>query len=159
MPPNVSHLRFWVPWSPRTHDSYSTVTYIAVWKSSLELISWVLCFFVLLTQILMGDSNQSLSLMDRLRIYISSYWNRIDCLCLFLILVGAPLTNIGDVKPLANSLGITTDILHDIGRALLIISLLLYFVRLLYVFCIHKTFGPKIVMMGRMVQFCPILYD
>ena len=117
------------------------------WNQFLECLR-----FYGLTQILMGDSNQSLSLMDRLRIYISSYWNRLDCLCLFLILVGAPLTNIVDMRPFANSLGITRFILHDIGRALLIISLLLYFVRLLYVFCIHKTFGPKIVMMGRMVQ-------
>lgn len=156
----ISHL--WleghVPFVSLTHyGRYATATCILDCKSSLEPIFSVM-LVVLLSQILMGESNQSLSLMARLRIYISSYWNRLDFLCLLLILVGAPLSNMPSrndyVGPLIDLLDITVTTLNEIGRALLIISLLLYFVRLLYAFCIHKTFGPKIVMMGRMVQFC-----
>lgn len=108
--------------------------------------------------------NAGQPLLVRLRIYISSYWNRLDCTCLLFVLVGGPLSNtVPSEEDLManktadqelNSVETTAAIFHETGRVLLIIALLLYFVRLLYVFCIHKIFGPKIVMVGRMVQRC-----
>lgn len=115
-------------------------------------------------QILMENANQTL--LVRLRIYISSYWNRLDCTCLILFLVGDPLANlltisrddVNKLGPTATTAARTEAIFREVGRVLLILSLLLYFVRLLYVFCIHKLFGPKIVMVGRMVLCCASLF-
>lgn len=118
---------------------------------------------LILTQILLENPNQLL--LVRLRVYISSYWNRLDVICLILFFVGFPLANLNtsledlfkskDFKPEDE----TIAFFQEIGRVQLIFSLLLYFVRLLQVFCIHKLFGPKIVMVGRMVQSCFLLYS
>ena len=110
--------------------------------------------------------NVNQSLLVRLRIYISSYWNRLDCTCLILFLAGHPLIvelsisreELDKQGTSATAADRTAAIFREVGRVLLILALLLYFVRLLYVFCIHKLFGPKIVMVGRMVLLTVLLY-
>lgn len=48
--------------------------------------------------------------------------------------------------------------MHETGRTLIIFSLMLYFIRLLDIFTLHRVSGPKLVMIGRMVKDVMVIW-
>ena len=52
----------------------------------------------------------------------------------------------------------TGDLFRQIGRTLIVFSLLLYYIRLLDIFTVHQVFGPKLIMIGRMIKDVMIIW-
>ena len=100
-----------------------------------------------------------IGLKESLHEYVKSVWNQLDLLSLFLFWTGLPLFSIDpDVKVShqhqeeGNEPHGPLLYLHETGRIFLVLSLLLYIIRLLNIFTVHKLFGPKLIMLGKMVQ-------
>ncbi len=97
----------------------------------------------------MEESEEATLLADvlsRLRAYLSSLWNQLDILCILLFALGMPVC-----------IWSQNSTLLEVGHTLLVFSLLLYFIRLLNTLTVHKVFGPKLFMIGRMV--CCFMFD
>ena len=50
------------------------------------------------------------------------------------------------------------DEISELGRALIVFSVMFYFIRLLNIFTVHKVFGPKLVMIGRMIKDVMVIW-
>ena len=81
------------------------------------------------------------SIKDKVRMYLSSFWNVLDGLCIVLFSIGLPI-----------SIWHSNQLVSEYGRAMVVFCLLLYYVRLLNMFAVNKVFGPKLIMIGRMLM-------
>ncbi|XP_037674925.1 LOW QUALITY PROTEIN: transient receptor potential cation channel subfamily M member 4 [Choloepus didactylus] len=82
----------------------------------------------------------------RLHLYLSDTWNQCDLVALtcFLLGVGCRLT----------------PGLYDLGRTVLCSTFMVFTLRLIHIFAIHKQLGPKIVIVNKMMKdvfFFPLL--
>ncbi|XP_038076672.1 transient receptor potential cation channel subfamily M member-like 2 isoform X3 [Patiria miniata] len=103
--------------------------------AEIVLYVWVATLaFEELRQIAQEESN---SWRIRFVSWLSEYWNIVDLAALILFGVGVALR--------FNSATL------DIARIILALDLLIYFVRLLQIFSIHKNLGPKLIMIQRMM--------
>ena len=84
---------------------------------------------------------------EKIRQYISSFWNVLDGLCIGLFSIGLPI-----------SLLHSNQLVSEYGRAIVIFSLLLYYVQILHMFAVHKVFGPKLIMIGRMLMDVVVIF-
>ncbi|KAL3314908.1 Transient receptor putative cation channel subfamily M member 2 [Cichlidogyrus casuarinus] len=90
------------------------------------------------------------------RTYISDGWNKLDCTALFLFIIGFCLrvTKLIRMDPHeleAEAYHIVNDVMLDISRICLAISLFTFYIRLMYTFSFHIALGPKLIMIGKMV--------
>lgn len=98
-----------------------------------------------------------MGLKESLQDYVRSVWNQLDLLCLLLFCTGLPMFSIDldfahyhENEDYAKTHAFAA-FLHEVGRVFLVFSLLLYIIRLLNIFTVHKLFGPKLIMLGKMV--------
>ncbi|XP_060577769.1 transient receptor potential cation channel subfamily M member-like 2 isoform X4 [Ruditapes philippinarum] len=80
------------------------------------------------------------SLAAKLQSYITDTWNIVDIITIVLFIIGMVL------RFLPHS---TT---FEAARVFLALNFVSFFLRLLHIFSVHKELGPKLVMIGRMVQ-------
>ena len=92
---------------------------------------------------MLGGIDQ-VGLYESVRQYLRSIWNLLDMICLTLVIVGLPLFNMNEI--------FESVWLYETGRVCMIFSLLVYIIRLLNFFTVHKEIGPKLLMLGRMVH-------
>ena len=98
----------------------------------------------LCTSVQMLGGIDQVGLYESVRQYLRSIWNLLDMICLILVIVGLPLFNMNEIFKSAW--------LYETGRVCMIFSLLVYIIRLLNIFTVHKEIGPKLLMLGRMVH-------
>ncbi|XP_053372803.1 transient receptor potential cation channel subfamily M member-like 2 [Mercenaria mercenaria] len=80
------------------------------------------------------------SLAAKLQSYITDTWNIVDIITIGLFIVGMILRFL----PGADT--------FEAARVFLALNFVSFFLRLLHIFSVHKELGPKLVMIGRMVQ-------
>ncbi|XP_035997628.1 transient receptor potential cation channel subfamily M member 4 [Fundulus heteroclitus] len=72
------------------------------------------------------------------RVYIQDVWNRFDLLAITLFILG--------------TIGRLFSWTHELGRDILCVSFMVFTLRLIHIFAIHKELGPKIIIVGKMVK-------
>ncbi|XP_033625076.1 transient receptor potential cation channel subfamily M member-like 2 isoform X2 [Asterias rubens] len=101
----------------------------------IALYVWVISLFLEeLRQVAQGESN---SWRIRFMYWISEYWNIVDLSTLVVFSIGV-------------SLRFNQETL-DAARIILAIDLVIFYVRVLQIFSIHKNLGPKLIMIQRMM--------
>ncbi|XP_014832971.1 PREDICTED: transient receptor potential cation channel subfamily M member 4-like [Poecilia mexicana] len=80
----------------------------------------------------------SLFLLQRMKKYIQDHWNKCDLTAILLFL----LALICRMFPWS----------FNVGRAVMAIDYMIFTLRLIHIFAIHKQLGPKIIILGKMVK-------
>lgn len=80
----------------------------------------------------------AVSLRQRLRVYIQDVWNKCDLTAIALFIIGL----ICRMFPLT----------YGFGRDVLCIDYMVFTLRLIHIFAIHKQLGPKIIIVGKMMK-------
>ncbi|CAL1599365.1 unnamed protein product [Knipowitschia caucasica] len=77
-------------------------------------------------------------LTQRLRVYIQDVWNKCDLTAITLFIIGL----ICRMFPLT----------YGFGRDVLCINYMVFTLRLIHIFAVHKQLGPKIIIVGKMMK-------
>uniref|UniRef100_A0A3B3ZPQ7 Uncharacterized protein n=1 Tax=Periophthalmus magnuspinnatus TaxID=409849 RepID=A0A3B3ZPQ7_9GOBI len=80
----------------------------------------------------------AISLRQRLRVYIQDVWNKCDLTAITLFIIGL----ICRMFPLT----------YGFGRDVLCINYMVFTLRLIHIFAVHKQLGPKIIIVGKMMK-------
>ncbi|XP_037546803.1 transient receptor potential cation channel subfamily M member 5 [Nematolebias whitei] len=75
---------------------------------------------------------------QRFRIYIQNVWNKFDLIAITLFIIGL-ISRMFKVS-------------YEFGRDVLCVDYMVFTLRLLHIFAIHKQLGPKIIIVGKMVK-------
>ncbi|XP_072311821.1 transient receptor potential cation channel subfamily M member 4-like [Eucyclogobius newberryi] len=104
--------------------------------SEYVLYFWV--FTIVCEEIRQTFFQGSASLRQRLRVYIQDVWNKCDLTAITLFIIGL----ICRMFPLT----------FGFGRDVLCINYMVFTLRLIHIFAIHKQLGPKIIIVGKMMK-------
>ncbi|KAL2077964.1 hypothetical protein ACEWY4_025649 [Coilia grayii] len=80
----------------------------------------------------------SMTLHQRLRLYGQDVWNRCDLIAIALFLIGLCCRMFKKT--------------YELGRGTLCIDFMVFTIRLIHIFAIHKQLGPKIIIVGKMMK-------
>ncbi|MEQ2273999.1 hypothetical protein XENORESO_012281, partial [Xenotaenia resolanae] len=75
---------------------------------------------------------------QKLRVYIQDVWNKVDLLAIALFVLGLVS------RMFSKS--------YEFGRQVLCVGFMVFTLRLIHIFAIHKQLGPKIIIVGKMVK-------
>ncbi|XP_041634525.1 transient receptor potential cation channel subfamily M member 4-like [Cheilinus undulatus] len=104
--------------------------------SEYVLYFWVFTFMCEeIRQLFLEDRK---SMIQRLQIYIMDDWNKVDLTAIFLFLLALCCRMFSPS--------------YKVGRAMMALDFVVFTVRLLHIFSIHRVLGPKIVMVRRMMK-------
>ncbi|XP_020496309.2 transient receptor potential cation channel subfamily M member 4 [Labrus bergylta] len=78
------------------------------------------------------------TLRQRIRVYIQDVWNKCDLIAVTLFIIGLICRMF--------------DWSYGFGRDVLCVDFMVFTIRLLHIFAIHKELGPKIIIVGKMVK-------
>ncbi|XP_065133327.1 transient receptor potential cation channel subfamily M member 4a isoform X2 [Paramisgurnus dabryanus] len=78
------------------------------------------------------------TILQRMKLYIQDIWNKCDLTAILLFLLGL----ICRMFPLS----------YDFGRSVLCLDYMVFTLRLIHIFAVHKQLGPKIIIVGKMVK-------
>ncbi|KAJ0060250.1 hypothetical protein NL108_004105, partial [Boleophthalmus pectinirostris] len=105
-------------------------------KTEYLLYFWV--FTIVCEEIRETFFQGAVSLRQRLRVYIQDVWNKCDLTAIALFIIGL----ICRMFPLS----------YGFGRDVLCIDYMVFTLRLIHIFAIHKQLGPKIIIVGKMMK-------
>ncbi|XP_058518641.1 transient receptor potential cation channel subfamily M member 5 isoform X6 [Ochotona princeps] len=101
------------------------------------LYFWV--FTLVLEEIRQGFfTDEDMPLVDKFSLYVEDNWNKCDMVAIFLFVVGVTCR----VLPA----------LFEAGRTVLAMDFMVFTLRLIHIFAIHKQLGPKIIIVERMMK-------
>ncbi|KAK7919675.1 hypothetical protein WMY93_010959 [Mugilogobius chulae] len=80
----------------------------------------------------------AISLRQRLRVYIQDVWNKCDLTAITLFIIGLIFRMFEKT--------------YAFGREVLCIDYMVFTLRLIHIFAIHKQLGPKIIIVGKMMK-------
>ncbi|XP_023205278.1 transient receptor potential cation channel subfamily M member 4-like [Xiphophorus maculatus] len=106
--------------------------------STLELVLYFWVFTLVCEEIRQTSLGGSLFLLQRMKKYIQDDWNKCDLTAILLFL----LALICRMFPWS----------FNLGRAVMAIDYMVFTLRLIHIFAIHKQLGPKIIILGKMVK-------
>ncbi|WAR05192.1 TRPM2-like protein [Mya arenaria] len=123
----------------------SLYTYILIFnfepQVSLEEIVLIIWVFAITTEeVRQMVTNSSTTLATKLQSYITDTWNVVDTLTIVLFIIGVILRFL----PYEST--------FEAARVFLALNFVTFFLRLLHIFSVHKELGPKLVMIGKMIQ-------
>ncbi|XP_033062554.1 transient receptor potential cation channel subfamily M member 5 isoform X2 [Trachypithecus francoisi] len=103
----------------------------------VTLYFWV--FTLVLEEIRQGFfTDEDTHLLKRFTLYVGDNWNKCDMVAIFLFIVGVTCR----MLPLA----------FEAGRTVLAMDFMVFTLRLIHIFAIHKQLGPKIIVVERMMK-------
>ncbi|VFV41768.1 transient receptor potential cation [Lynx pardinus] len=103
----------------------------------VTLYFWV--FTLVLEEIRQGFfTDEDASLVKKLTLYVEDHWNKCDMVAIFLFVVGVTCRMLPSV--------------FEAGRAVLAVDFMVFTLRLIHIFAIHKQLGPKIIIVERMMK-------
>ncbi|KAM4717799.1 transient receptor potential cation channel subfamily M member 4a isoform 2-T2 [Anableps anableps] len=106
--------------------------------SSLEFVLYFWVFTLVCEEIRQTFFGGSLFLLQRMKKYIQDHWNKCDLTAILLFL----LALVCRMFPWS----------FNVGRAVMAIDYMVFTLRLIHIFAIHKQLGPKIIILGKMVK-------
>ncbi|XP_061666415.1 transient receptor potential cation channel subfamily M member 4-like [Syngnathoides biaculeatus] len=80
----------------------------------------------------------TMTLRQRLRVYIQDVWNKCDLTAIILFIIGL-------ICRMFNWS-------YELGRDVLCVDYMVFTLRLIHIFAIHKQLGPKIIIVGKMMK-------
>ncbi|KAM4535007.1 transient receptor potential cation channel subfamily M member 4-like [Fundulus diaphanus] len=106
--------------------------------SSMEFVLYFWVFTLVCEEIRQTFFGGSLFLSQRIKKYIQDNWNKCDLTAILLFLLALMCR----IFPWS----------FDFGRALMAIDYMVFTLRLIHIFAIHKQLGPKIIILGKMMK-------
>ncbi|NXK94054.1 TRPM5 protein, partial [Formicarius rufipectus] len=82
--------------------------------------------------------DEGTSLMKKFKLYVKSNWNKCDMVTNFLFIIGVTCRML--------------DSTFQAGRTILAMDFMVFTLRLIHIFAIHKQLGPKIIIVKRMMK-------
>ncbi|KAL4228805.1 Transient receptor putative cation channel subfamily M member 2 [Mactra antiquata] len=105
-----------------------------------EIVLMVWVFTIFAEEIRQVAATSSSTLAAKLQSYVTDTWNIVDMITIGLFIIGTILRFL----PYPST--------FEAARVFLALNFVSFFLRLLHIFSVHKELGPKLVMIGRMVQ-------
>ncbi|CAD7669920.1 unnamed protein product [Nyctereutes procyonoides] len=103
----------------------------------VTLYFWV--FTLVLEEIRQGFfTNEDTHLVKKFTLYVEDNWNKCDMVAIFLFIVGVTCRMVPSV--------------FEAGRTVLAVDFMVFTLRLIHIFAIHKQLGPKIIIVERMMK-------
>ncbi|XP_058382132.1 LOW QUALITY PROTEIN: transient receptor potential cation channel subfamily M member 5 [Diceros bicornis minor] len=103
----------------------------------VTLYFWV--FTLVLEEIRQGFfTDEDTHLVKKFTLYVEDNWNKCDMVAIFLFVLGVTCRMLPSV--------------FEAGRTVLAMDFMVFTLRLIHIFAIHKQLGPKIIIVGRMVK-------
>ncbi|XP_074193013.1 LOW QUALITY PROTEIN: transient receptor potential cation channel subfamily M member 5 [Rhinolophus sinicus] len=103
----------------------------------ITLYFWV--FTLVLEEIRQGFfTDEDTHLVKKVTLYVDDNWNKCDMVAIFLFIVGVTCRMLPPV--------------FEAGRAVLAVDFMVFTLRLIHIFAIHKQLGPKIIIVERMMK-------
>ncbi|XP_041649202.1 transient receptor potential cation channel subfamily M member 4-like [Cheilinus undulatus] len=104
--------------------------------SEYVLYFWVFTFMC--EEIRQMFSEDRKSMIQRIQMYIMDDWNKFDLAAIFLFLLALCCRMFSPS--------------YEVGRAMMALDFIVFTVRLLHIFTIHRVLGPKIIIVKRMMK-------
>nr|XP_031546978.1 LOW QUALITY PROTEIN: transient receptor potential cation channel subfamily M member 5 [Vicugna pacos] len=103
----------------------------------VALYFWV--FTLVLEEIRQGFfTDEDTHLLKKFTLYVEDNWNKCDMAAIFLFIVGVTCRML--------------PLVFEAGRTVLAIDFMVFTLRLIHIFAIHKQLGPKIIIVERMMK-------
>ncbi|XP_027435443.1 transient receptor potential cation channel subfamily M member 5 isoform X1 [Zalophus californianus] len=103
----------------------------------VTLYFWV--FTLVLEEIRQGFfTDEDTHLVKKFTLYVEDNWNKCDMVAIFLFIVGVTCRMVPSM--------------FEAGRTVLAIDFMVFTLRLIHIFAIHKQLGPKIIIVERMMK-------
>ncbi|XP_061568851.1 transient receptor potential cation channel subfamily M member 4a [Cololabis saira] len=106
--------------------------------TSLEFVLYFWVFTLVLEEIRQTFFVGSLFLLQRMKNYIQDIWNKCDLTAILLFILALCC------RMFPSS--------YNFGRAVMAIDFMVFTLRLIHIFAVHKQLGPKIIIVGKMVK-------
>ncbi|XP_010223135.1 PREDICTED: transient receptor potential cation channel subfamily M member 5 [Tinamus guttatus] len=107
--------------------------------SSKEIILYFWVFTLVLEEIRQSFfTNKDTNLMKKFKLYVEDNWNKCDMVAIFLFIIGVTCRMLNST--------------FQAGRTILAIDFMVFTLRLIHIFAIHKQLGPKIIIVERMMK-------
>uniref|UniRef100_A0AAQ4P876 Transient receptor potential cation channel, subfamily M, member 5 n=1 Tax=Gasterosteus aculeatus aculeatus TaxID=481459 RepID=A0AAQ4P876_GASAC len=83
-------------------------------------------------------TDEEMSILKKFKLYVEDNWNKCDMVAILLFVVGVSCRMAEDT--------------YEAGRTVLAIDFMVFTLRLIHIFAIHKQLGPKIIIVERMMK-------
>uniref|UniRef100_A0A3B4UQY4 Transient receptor potential cation channel, subfamily M, member 5 n=1 Tax=Seriola dumerili TaxID=41447 RepID=A0A3B4UQY4_SERDU len=83
-------------------------------------------------------TDEEMSILKKFKLYVEDNWNKCDMVAISLFVVGVSCRMV--------------DHTYEAGRTVLAIDFMVFTLRLIHIFAIHKQLGPKIIIVERMMK-------
>ncbi|XP_051920047.1 transient receptor potential cation channel subfamily M member 5 [Hippocampus zosterae] len=83
-------------------------------------------------------SDEEMHILKKFKLYVEDNWNKCDMVAILLFVVGVSCRMV--------------DGTYEAGRTVLAIDFMVFTLRLIHIFAIHKQLGPKIIIVERMMK-------
>uniref|UniRef100_A0A8C4I8Z0 Transient receptor potential cation channel, subfamily M, member 5 n=1 Tax=Dicentrarchus labrax TaxID=13489 RepID=A0A8C4I8Z0_DICLA len=83
-------------------------------------------------------TDEEMSILKKFKLYVEDNWNKCDMVAISLFVVGVSCR--------------MADNTYEAGRTVLAIDFMVFTLRLIHIFAIHKQLGPKIIIVERMMK-------
>ncbi|NXH18229.1 TRPM5 protein, partial [Bucco capensis] len=107
--------------------------------SAKEIILYFWVFTLVLEEIRQSFyTDEDTNLMKQFKLYVEDNWNKCDMVAIFLFITGVTCRML--------------DSTFQAGRTILAIDFMVFTLRLIHIFAVHKQLGPKIIIVERMMK-------
>ncbi|NWS97982.1 TRPM5 protein, partial [Mionectes macconnelli] len=104
-----------------------------------EIILYFWVFTLVLEEIRQSFyTDEDTNLMKKFKLYVEDNWNKCDMVAIFLFIIGVTCRMLNST--------------FQAGRTILAIDFMVFTLRLIHIFAIHKQLGPKIIIVERMMK-------
>ncbi|XP_056268534.1 transient receptor potential cation channel subfamily M member 5 isoform X2 [Pseudoliparis swirei] len=83
-------------------------------------------------------TDEEMSILKKFKLYVEDNWNKCDMVAISLFVIGISCRMV--------------DYTYEAGRTVLAIDFMVFTLRLIHIFAIHKQLGPKIIIVERMMK-------
>ncbi|NXG46592.1 TRPM5 protein, partial [Psilopogon haemacephalus] len=107
--------------------------------SAKEIVLYFWVFTLVLEEIRQSFyTDEDTNLMKKFKLYVEDNWNKCDMVAIFLFIIGVTCRMLTST--------------FQAGRTVLAIDFMVFTLRLIHIFAIHKQLGPKIIIVERMMK-------
>ncbi|NXX45332.1 TRPM5 protein, partial [Tricholaema leucomelas] len=107
--------------------------------SAKEIVLYFWVFTLVLEEIRQSFyTGEDTDLMKKFKLYVEDNWNKCDMVAIFLFIIGVTCRMLTST--------------FQAGRTILAIDFMVFTLRLIHIFAIHKQLGPKIIIVERMMK-------
>uniref|UniRef100_A0A8C9RN27 Transient receptor potential cation channel, subfamily M, member 5 n=1 Tax=Scleropages formosus TaxID=113540 RepID=A0A8C9RN27_SCLFO len=83
-------------------------------------------------------SDEDMNILKKFKLYVEDNWNKCDMVAILLFVVGVSCRMV--------------EHMYEAGRTVLALDFMVFTLRLIHIFAIHKQLGPKIIIVERMMK-------